>query len=99
MPIRQEVYAAIDSERDYQDEAKGNARSDLARDYSTAEWLNMIATYTRKAQDAWSGPHPEGVYASIDIVRKIAALAVVCMEQNGAPSRMVTEKKSMFRSG
>ncbi|MCI0351536.1 MAG: hypothetical protein L0Z53_19100 [Acidobacteriales bacterium] len=84
---RAEVYKLIDGERDYQDANKGNARSDLARSYSVAEWLNMIATYLRKAQDAWSGPHPEGIDLAKHNVRKIAALAVVCMEQNGAPPR------------
>lgn len=84
---RSEVYAAIDSERAYQDAQKGNAVSDLPRTYSTAEWLNVIATYVRKAQDAWSGPHPTGREESLQVMRKIAALAVVCMEQNGAPRR------------
>jgi hypothetical protein len=84
---RQEVYAAIDSERDYQDANRHNARSNLTRVYSVPEWLNVMATYLRKAQDAWSGPHPEGLDESINVVRKIAATAVICMEQNGAPRR------------
>jgi hypothetical protein len=84
---RSEVYRAIDREREYQDAQKGNAVSDLPRSYSTAEWLNVIATYVRKAQDAWSGPHPAGREQALHEVRKIAALAVICMEQNGAPPR------------
>lgn len=87
MATRQEVYAAIDSERNYQDAQQGNAVSDLPRTYSTAEWLNVIDTYVRKAQDAWSGPHPAGREEAINQVRKVAALAVIAMEQNGAPHR------------
>jgi hypothetical protein len=84
---QQEALQAVIEERAYQDKGQGNAKSNLNRDYSGAEWLCMIATYVRKAQDAWSGTHPEELEQCKHELRKIAALALASMEQPGGTRR------------
>jgi hypothetical protein len=89
MPTRQEVYAAIDSEREYQDRVIANdpARHDanVDADHSVGAYLTMLDSYLRKAQDAWTDH--AGHDKALDIVRKIAGIAVHCMEDHGAPPR------------
>ena len=86
---RDQVYAAIDQERDYQDNVvktdpkRFNANSTFP--HSVGDYLTLLSTYLRKAQDDWS--LNAGVEASLHQVRKIAAIAVHCMEDHGAPLR------------
>lgn len=84
---RQEVYAAIDSERDYQDTL---VRDDVLTEMSQGailtpmEQLAVIRRIVRDMEDHWyevSGP------VAMDYMRKIAATAVRAMEQFGAPRR------------
>lgn len=79
---RQEVYKLIDGERNYQDNLSELARY---RQKTVAEELVIIERYTRKALDAWTD-NP-GDEAALDVVRKIAATCIRCMEVHGAPSR------------
>lgn len=82
---RDTVYDAIDSERDYQDARKGNARRHDDRPMSVGEFIACMETYLTKARDAWA--RAGGVSRSLHEIRKVAALAVHCMEQHGAPMR------------
>lgn len=85
---RRHVYVAIDSERAYQDqiiETDPN-RCDLnGPEHSVGDYLTMLATYLRKAQDDWT--LNAGVEKSLHQIRKIAGIAVHCMEDHGAPLR------------
>lgn len=79
---RKEVYEVIDGERDYQG-AMG------ARDIPTIEGeLLLLEEYVNKARKAYTetfgDPSEE---ATRDQIRKIAAIAVRCMENHGAPKR------------
>lgn len=80
---REDVYKLIDGERDYQDSLGAN-RTD-GRQHSVGEYLVMLDTYLRRAFDAWTG-NP-GDSAALDEVRKIAGIAVHCMEDYDTPSR------------
>ncbi len=86
---RYQVYEAIDGERAYQDNiiAKDPARHDATvdADHSVGAYLTMLDAYVRKAQDAWTdhGGHDK----ALDVIRKIAGIAVHCMEDHGAPHR------------
>lgn len=96
MATRAEVYNALDSERDYQDMR-------IARDGTTApgpehyhspeEFLIYMDAYLneakRVASSVWG---PECKPAVMEIVRKVTALGVACMEQNGAPQRKGFER-------
>lgn len=79
MATRVEVYRALDSERNYQDQRWGD-RGVLP----VGEWVDYIRRYHEAAAAAVTA---EDYEAAMDNVRKIAGLAVVCMEQHGAPMR------------
>jgi hypothetical protein len=82
MTTRNEVYAAIDSEREYQNKWSANGRSD---DHEIETWLVYMDTYLRKAKDEASKTPDKS--EALNMIRKVTALGVVCMEQHGAPHR------------
>ena len=82
---RENVYKRIDQERDYQDiKWKNNDVPDDEK--SIAEWLNYIEFHLGKAKnEIYYLKHQEALAE----VRKIAALAVKCMEIHGCSERNV----------
>lgn len=83
MKPRDFVYAAIDSERDYQD-ALSYERTDGSIK-SVGDYLTMLRHYLDEANHEWvMNPGDEPALHSI---RKVAAIAVRCMEEHGAPNR------------
>jgi len=84
---RSEVYKAIDSERDYQDgriAEKFGHQPDEPTHPVAAEIL-MMESYVARARAAWVDN--KGVEPALHMVRKVAGLAVRCMEHHGAPMR------------
>jgi len=84
------VYAAIDSERDYQDYLKKDRTSNptdgtRSIDHTVGDFVTMMQHYQYKLVEAWT-TNP-GDQEAIDVMRKIGAIAVNCMEQHGAPQR------------
>jgi hypothetical protein len=76
MSTRKQVYEVIDTERDYQDRRWG------PRSNSTAAYLTFMRHWlTRAEQEATKDDDPHRALTSI---RKVAALAVACMEEHGA---------------
>ena len=100
MATRKEVYEAIDSERDYQEALWGDSLSnertpdpdkgENGGDRSLDEFTLYISGYTNDLVNL--GSHYVGAEQQLDVVRKIAGLAVACMEQHGAPKRVMPEK-------
>lgn len=83
---RRRAYATIDGERDYQD-SLGPERYEPGRgEHTTGESLVLLDSYVRKAQDAYT--ECAGDDAALHMVRKVAAIAVRCMEANGALPRV-----------
>jgi len=84
---REDVYAAIDSERDYQDAGKGNAnRHANALDrFLPGEIILCMEKCLADAREAWY--KPDGGTACLPFIRKVAGLAVLAMENYGAPKR------------
>jgi hypothetical protein len=80
---RYEVYRAIDGERDYQDWL-GSDRSD-GMPRSVGDYLTLLRAYLAKADAAWTD-NP-GDRPALHVIRKIAGIAVHCMEDHGAPPR------------
>lgn len=80
MPLREEVYKAIDTEREYQSNL---SRNDV-KHQTPMEMLAIIRRITRDMEDAW---YEEPGQPSMDYMRKIAGVAVRCMEEWGAPPR------------
>lgn len=90
MASRGEVYAALDSERDYQESRRVRDGSTAeGREHSAEEWLIYMNSYLREANEVaarvWG---PECTPRIMEIVRKVTALGVAAMEACGAPQRV-----------
>lgn len=86
MASRQEVYAALDSERAYQDAGKGNAlRHEGMPAMTPGEYLLCMEKCLSDARTVWYAP--DGGNKCLEHVRKVAALGVAVMELYGAPKR------------
>lgn len=87
MTPRISVYAAISSERDYQESKwKGHL-------HEAESWLLFIEHYVHEARVQASKTdftEVPNLIAYLDSIRKITALGVACMEQHGAPKRPVS---------
>lgn len=84
---RKEVYAVIDSERDYQDAGFGNAKrhENAPPHLLPGEGILCIGKCLDDARNAWYAPN--GGEACLPFIRKIAALSVQILENYGAPKR------------
>jgi hypothetical protein len=84
MTPRNEVYAAIDSEREYQEQRwKGHF-------HETESWCLFMEDYIVQARSQASRTDfsdPDALRAYLDTIRKVVALGVACMEAHGAPKR------------
>ena len=78
---REDVYAAIDGERDYQDRKWGPLSE---RHHEVGAWLAVLQVELTEAFVAWC--KAPGDKAALEEVRQVAAVAVACLEQHGAPS-------------
>lgn len=84
---REQAYKALDSERDYQDAQRGNAKRHEGMPQMTpGEFLLCMEKCLADARAAWYAPN--GGVACLDHVRKVSALGVNCMENHGAPERV-----------
>jgi RPA family protein len=77
---RSEVFSLIDGERDYQDL---RWKDSLSR--SVGDFLVYMDDYMRKAKERFTAV--EGTDEALDVIRKVTALGVACMEKHGAPRR------------
>lgn len=85
---RAAVYAAIDTERNYQDSRWNSETTTSGGLHSLEEWLVYIRSYLRTAEDQLArNPKQIGDPAALETIRKITAMGVACMEQHGAPRR------------
>ena len=81
---REDIYAKIDQERDYQDSVWGvdqDARKSLA------DWAVFIHVQSEELMKDVYGSSQDHLMMALHRMRKIAALAVACMEYNGCPPR------------
>jgi hypothetical protein len=87
---RSEVYEIIDRERFYQNK-KWNEETTNSRGIHTEyEWLVFIQDYLTEAMHIASrNPEPQARLDTQEIIRKITAMGVCCMEQNGCSPRIL----------
>ncbi len=81
---RRDVYKALNSERTYQDERWGD------RTHTVTEYILYMEHYLEEARKRASTKDqnvPINHKDTLDFIRKVTALGVVCMEENGAPHR------------
>lgn len=89
MSTRQEVYEAIDTEREYQNKWKDPNLTDSNGEHTSTEFLVYIRDYVEEALHFMTRePDPVCMPKAQHSLRKIAALAVAAMEQHGAPKRV-----------
>lgn len=87
---REQVYAAIDSERNYQDRVwRENAGDVPGHEVRTvAEELLMLEDYVARARKAWTdAPRSTEVAVTTDVLRKCAGICVRAMENHGVQPR------------
>ena len=80
---REQVYKIIDSERDYQNHLSKEKGYD--DNHSTAEHLVLLRSYLNRAETAWCDNLGDDM--ALEGIRKIAGIAVRCMEENGGKPR------------
>lgn len=83
MTTRSVVFEAICEERDYQDVICDELGYD--RVHPVAAELVMLKVYLDKAFEAWT--HNAGEEPALSEIRKIAAIAMRAMENNGVTRR------------
>lgn len=84
---RHDVYKLIDSERAYQEDYLTKERTD-GNPKNLGEYLPLLRVILRNAEDNFyglPGNHPD----TLSEIRKLAATAVRCLEEHGAPPRTV----------
>jgi len=84
------VYGVIDGERDYQDNlgfdrAEFSTGGDGSITHTVGDFVTMLQHYQSELVRSWTTE--PGNDKALDIVRKIAAISVNCMEQHGALPR------------
>lgn len=83
---REKVFEVIELEREYQDMLWGPMQE--GGKHNVTEFLVYIEDYVAEAKHLMSRyASPASDEKALHIVRKVAALAVACMEQNGNPRR------------
>ena len=95
---RKKVYELIDGEREYQALRWNEDTTSTGGFHSVTEFLVYIRDYTEEALHVVSrNDEPKASEEASHILRKIAALAVACMEQNGSfPRDMEDIKNRLF---
>lgn len=79
---RDQVFRAIDNERIYQDLKWGTIQE---HPHEVGAWLTVMRKLLNDADYAWCGQR--GDVGALDEIRKVAAVAVACMEQHGVVLR------------
>lgn len=88
MTDRSEVYAALDSERAYQQSRWNSSTTTSAGVHSFSEWLAYMEDYMNEAKHMLAREARQNSYPKVaHIMRKVTAMGVAAMEQLGAPKR------------
>ena len=84
--IREKVYELIDGERDYQQRVWDGLNGEADNPLTEGEFVLLLEAYIVKARTEWQ-VEEKPAEKTLDMVRKVAGIAVNCMEQHGAPAR------------
>lgn len=86
----EEAFEALRGERAYQDRLWEDAPSKSI--HSVAEWILYMEDYLAEARSISSRrASPESDEAALHVIRKVAAMGVACMEQNGVFRRDMSD--------
>lgn len=86
---RQDVFHAINTERNYQiAETEKQSRLDMVPEFDMAHALLCIEEFTRQARENWYKDNPSNKYGTVTpLLRKIAGVCVNMGEKYGMPTR------------
>lgn len=85
---RQEVYSVVDTERDYQEAIWANLNKQINNPSSFILWMEDYLAQARKlASTTDESRGTETCAAIMEVIRKVTAMGVACMEINDAPKR------------
>ena len=85
---RQDVYKAVDSERDYvEDLEKNDINSHVVENFPLGSAISAIKYNMNKAQEAWYSETQPNHEVSMEYIRKVAGICVKMGEKYGMPSR------------
>lgn len=85
---RKDVFSIVDEERIFQDKMRPSTHHE--GNASVPAHLLLMQEYLQRAITSWTNYRGMAVVEALDEIRKVAALAVRCMEQNGAVRRDCT---------
>lgn len=91
---REEVYAAIDGELDYQLAMSANAHGDPAEEgrKKLEQFVLYMDDYMREPKTQLSRTCTDAYRLPLDTLRKVTALGVAAMVVHGAPKRVAPTK-------
>lgn len=84
---RARVYAAIDSERRFQDLKWGTIQD---HPHEVGAWITLMRKLLADAEAAWCGANND--VAALREIRKVIAVGVACCEQHGVEDRFLHTK-------
>lgn len=93
MANRSDVYAAIDSERDYQSRLQRNGQATQISQGKGRHWAMDLVTIDEIIQHIKTYAYNNAGDPPMDYFRKLAAVAVHTMETYGAPKRVIKEQE------
>ena len=95
---RRATYLAIDNERDYQDRVwESESTPGQANELAIGEFVLLLEEYVLRARAEWvTAANQEAT--TLHYIRKIAGIAVNCMEQHGAPERDTFRAEALTKS-
>lgn len=80
---RNDVYLAVDQEREHQDQKWGTLDE---HPHDVGSWLTIMRQLLNDAERAYVSQR--GDAGALDELRKAVAVGVACMEQHGVPQRV-----------
>jgi hypothetical protein len=87
---REQAYEVIDTEREYQEKIWSNLNKTINNPSSFILWMEEYLSMARSIaskRDETKGT--EGCAAIMEMLRKVTALGVACIEINDAPKRLL----------
>lgn len=86
---RKEVYEVVDTERDFQETLWNNLNKEISNPSSFILWMEEYLAKARAlASKVDERKGTDGCTQIMEVIRKVTALGVACMEVNDAPKRV-----------
>lgn len=81
---REDIYAVLNKERDYQDKRWGGNNHDET--HNLGDWLIYMQHYMDRARIKYTTSMNTNK-STLDELRKVVAIGIACFEQQGLPER------------